>query len=473
MSNDDQSIHFLRTLARNPDTDGHPDAPDTQFQVSSPVKLTQSVGSLRKRLTHTGSGTTTRSSTSSTTSSSHQQRRQRPESTMLPFRRPKKRTKTIARCSSPSHFLVSPEEERTYGAQFADQPARQKLDKVLKATSARYHTMREVQGNSVVVDAAYDTLQYPTVDLLLSPLAKPNPLDVWSFKEIALFEVGMTRFGKDFHTIQKLIPSKTVNQLVDFYYKVWKFSSHYKMWKQNREVSSSCHPAFTYLSPTTYPQLVLAARFADPAGPHLTLDVSFAPPIATLPGAEPAGPAGGAPAGSSSSERAYSPLEAAAVQTPLHTLLGARWTLHPFLQYRPEDSLSPSSSSSSSSLSSSSSSSSSTSSSTSSASSSSSDASSGSSTALTAAQKAIKKKAARLDLVMTCPGANARRACSKQFTSYKSLTNHMKISHAGQAMPPVEAFLQQDSSSNSSGRAKGDKNGSKAEKLGKPNSSAP
>jgi hypothetical protein len=32
-----------------------------------------------------------------------------------------------------------------------------------------------------------------------------------------MFEAGMCAIGKDFHQLQKLIPTKSVNECVDFY----------------------------------------------------------------------------------------------------------------------------------------------------------------------------------------------------------------------------------------------------------------
>ncbi len=76
----------------------------------------------------------------------------------------------------------------------------------------------------------YDLYDYPTLHLLLTPLRQPSVLDYWTPSEIVLFEAGMCSIGKDFHLLHKLIPSKTPNQLVDFYY-AWKRSSHYAVWK--------------------------------------------------------------------------------------------------------------------------------------------------------------------------------------------------------------------------------------------------
>lgn len=57
----------------------------------------------------------------------------------------------------------------------------------------------------VWVSSDYDKLEYPTLDLLLSPLRKSNVLDDWCPREIALFEAGICAVGKDFHAISNLV----------------------------------------------------------------------------------------------------------------------------------------------------------------------------------------------------------------------------------------------------------------------------
>lgn len=84
--------------------------------------------------------------------------------------------------------------------------------------------------NQLWVPLEYDKLEYSTLDQLCNPLRKPNPLDSWSPKEIALFEAGICAVGKEFHDIARIIGTKKTNEVIDFYY-IWKKSSHYAMWK--------------------------------------------------------------------------------------------------------------------------------------------------------------------------------------------------------------------------------------------------
>ena len=46
-----------------------------------------------------------------------------------------------------------------------------------------------------------------------------------------MFEGSLTLYGKNFHRVQKDVKSKTVKEIIEFYYD-WKKSSHYKEWKK-------------------------------------------------------------------------------------------------------------------------------------------------------------------------------------------------------------------------------------------------
>jgi len=171
-----------------------------------------------------------------------------------------KRKKLVQRCTSPSHFLMdtelgsvgsgsslpassvlssstplpsalSTDPNAPSATKLADSNAR--IDTFLHTIGTMYyrnHANMGTNGNEVWVPADYDKLEYPTLDLLLSPLRKPNVLDNWCPREIALFEAGICAVGKDFHAIAQLIQSKSCKECVDFYY-IWKKSSHYAMWK--------------------------------------------------------------------------------------------------------------------------------------------------------------------------------------------------------------------------------------------------
>lgn len=78
---------------------------------------------------------------------------------------------------------------------------------------------------------------------LMSPLRRQSVVEKWSPLEVALFEAALTLYGKEFHTVQKYVKTKTTKEIIEFYYD-WKKTSHYKEWKkvhissEQREVPS-------------------------------------------------------------------------------------------------------------------------------------------------------------------------------------------------------------------------------------------
>ena len=61
-------------------------------------------------------------------------------------------------------------------------------------------------------------------------LRRPTIIEQWSPYEIAMFQAAVAHCGKRFELVQKEIATKTVQQVVDFYY-IWKKTSHYQQWK--------------------------------------------------------------------------------------------------------------------------------------------------------------------------------------------------------------------------------------------------
>jgi hypothetical protein len=152
-------------------------------------------------------------------------------------------------------LYVDEEEEIQYGPMFSfDFPDRERVDTLFRVVSSMYYRQKpiengargpppekllangtsQIQDQNVLEHCDYDILRYPTLDMLLSPLRKRSPLDDWSPREVALFEAGICRFGKDFYSIGKIIQTKTTNEVVEFYYHCFKPSIHYKLWKQNK-----------------------------------------------------------------------------------------------------------------------------------------------------------------------------------------------------------------------------------------------
>ena len=79
-------------------------------------------------------------------------------------------------------------------------------------------------------------LRLTPIELLTSPLRHRNVLDLWGPKEVALFEAGICKYGKDFSMLQRLIGTKTTKEVVDFYY-LWKQTNRYASWKAHRNLS--------------------------------------------------------------------------------------------------------------------------------------------------------------------------------------------------------------------------------------------
>jgi len=69
-----------------------------------------------------------------------------------------------------------------------------------------------------------------TLGLMRCPLRQPSVVEMWSPHQIALFEGAIALYGKHFHTIQRMVKTKTTKEVVEFYY-IWKKTSHYDMWK--------------------------------------------------------------------------------------------------------------------------------------------------------------------------------------------------------------------------------------------------
>ena len=70
-----------------------------------------------------------------------------------------------------------------------------------------------------------------TLGYLISPIRKITVIEKWSPIEIAVFEGSITLYGKNFNQIQKYVKTKTVEEIIEFYYD-WKKTSHYKQWKK-------------------------------------------------------------------------------------------------------------------------------------------------------------------------------------------------------------------------------------------------
>jgi len=152
--------------------------------------------------------------------------------------------KNVRRCSSPSHFNVPESEEIKYGPEHTlDLPGRHLVDTLMRSASGLYYKRKHTgTATYVAVGPDYGVNHYGGLDMLLSPIRKRHIIEGWTPREMALFEACICRYGKDFQFMSKTIGSKTTRQCVEFYYRVWKRSKHYRTWKgssQQRDSSSS------------------------------------------------------------------------------------------------------------------------------------------------------------------------------------------------------------------------------------------
>ena len=60
----------------------------------------------------------------------------------------------------------------------------------------------------------------------------------WLREEVHAFQVGIDRFGKAFGTIQAGVRSRTVPEVVQYFYGAWKRKQDYKVRKSHRYVAS-------------------------------------------------------------------------------------------------------------------------------------------------------------------------------------------------------------------------------------------
>ncbi|CAD8195561.1 unnamed protein product [Paramecium pentaurelia] len=107
-------------------------------------------------------------------------------------------------------------------------PGRKK--KILDNDSPNQEQIEQQQPNSQNV---YSLLQQDVLDILISPLRNDFSFETWTTKEIAIFECGLCRYGKQYEFLSHLIKTKNAQDIIQFYYN-WKFTSHYKLWKINK-----------------------------------------------------------------------------------------------------------------------------------------------------------------------------------------------------------------------------------------------
>eukprot|EP00466_Bigelowiella_natans_P013201 jgi/Bigna1/133290/aug1.20_g7998 len=145
-----------------------------------------------------------------------------------PTRRKKRKAKP--RGTSPVHFPTDPDTEELYGPKYTHSlPVRKSADSILRSVAKMYYGPNRLQGNDSFLDD-YQPI-YSTLEMLVSPLRKAQPMDSWSVSDVALFETGICKYGKDFYKIAQSIPGKKSGDVVNFYYGIWKHSQSGHKWR--------------------------------------------------------------------------------------------------------------------------------------------------------------------------------------------------------------------------------------------------
>mmetsp|Transcript_1808 Transcript_1808/g.3476 ORF Transcript_1808/g.3476 Transcript_1808/m.3476 type:complete len:234 (+) Transcript_1808:22-723(+) len=113
-------------------------------------------------------------------------------------------------------------------------PPRRAIDDFLSSTSQLYYT-KCPPGDELwqAYSSGFEKTIIPPSGQICAPLRPPRVWETWSPYDIAVFEAGVCANGKLFHKVQKLLPHKTVNEIVTMFY-AWKASSRYYMWKKGK-----------------------------------------------------------------------------------------------------------------------------------------------------------------------------------------------------------------------------------------------
>lgn len=68
-----------------------------------------------------------------------------------------------------------------------------------------------------------------SLDLLVNPLRKSKPFEIWTPYELAVFQSSIFKYERDYERILDFLPSKTKEQL-QIMYICWSGTSYYKLW---------------------------------------------------------------------------------------------------------------------------------------------------------------------------------------------------------------------------------------------------
>jgi hypothetical protein len=145
---------------------------------------------------------------------------------------PSARFKLDASSLSPTRWMAPPKSSGHAGK------LRDKLEKTLKQLNDKVYKPLGKGKAQVARRAAREHIRNSS-NAPANPWVERPPsvlwnslTESWTLHDIALFEACFTLYGKDFVSIQQIVSSKTIHEIVDFFY-VWKMTSHYRVWKHN------------------------------------------------------------------------------------------------------------------------------------------------------------------------------------------------------------------------------------------------
>ncbi|KAK6103830.1 ELM2 domain family protein [Brugia pahangi] len=125
-----------------------------------------------------------------------------------------------------------PVETRKSGISNRSFPVKDDEDALKALLNAKYNT-----------SMALASYPFPRANAPLKSVG-PNPAK-WNDQDCELFERGMQMYGKNFCLIKRLLPHRTVGEIVHFYY-IWKKTERHDMYQERvRETKNQDHPNCT------------------------------------------------------------------------------------------------------------------------------------------------------------------------------------------------------------------------------------
>ena len=134
----------------------------------------------------------------------------------------------------------------------ADEAATEEFEKGLEAMRVRAYdeyfqlcsdmyfgnlggSIEQVRAGLDAIEKEPNELKGPVGGILTSPYRTVEILDDWTPIDVALFIAAITRFGRDWEAVHRVLPHKKHADFTDFYFSVWKCSKMYSQWKKIRK----------------------------------------------------------------------------------------------------------------------------------------------------------------------------------------------------------------------------------------------